>query len=107
MTDNSLPAELLIDTIEQVDQLHEKILQYEQNCLNSVLIRYSLAKKVIIDPNKVVRYDDTLNPNKWEWIYDNKYLLYTRELMSWVENGTPKFKIIIDYNPELTWGNEL
>ena len=106
MTNDQTPETLLLEAIEKVDELHEQIKEYEQNCLNSILLRYSLAKKVIIDPNKVTRFDDTLNNNKWEWYYKN-YFLMSRELVSWVEDSAPKFRIIVNFNPELTFGNEL
>lgn len=105
MTDQT-PETLLLEAIEKVDELHEQIKEYEQRQLNSILLRYSLAKKVIIDPNKVTRYDDTVNNNKWEWYYKS-YFLMSRELVSWVEDGVPKCKILISFNPELVYNDEL
>lgn len=98
---------ILLEAIEKVDEIHEQIREYEQSCLNSVILRYSLAKKIIINPAKVTRYDDPSNNNKWEWYYDGKYFLMSRELISYVEDGTPKFRIIVNFNPELTFENEL
>jgi hypothetical protein len=107
MEDQSTSETILLEAIEKVDEIHEQIKEYEQKALNSILLRYSLAKKVIIDPNKVMRYDDAVNNNKWEWFYNSKYFLMSRELVSWVEDGQPKFKIFINFNPELVFNNEL
>lgn len=103
--------ELKNEAFDLADKITDEIQKVEQEKLKAVFWRYLTKKAVLGKFEDIQRRDFPNRKNYWEYWFQPKgavgYFLMNRELIITVGNEQPDIQLVINYNTELVFDNEL